>query len=285
MVLGRGSALFRVVRLGGHQVWKARANVAGALDASDVFLYRDSSIAPLLDMRRRFTADVDLLDATIRFGVSLSRSVELAVQWDRILALGPLYPVTLDDLSMDRGMGMGAFFHGASGVHRRLSDFIHQVVVHRRDEAVREWRSWIRKDPLMHPCRWLRPDFFSVSLILRLQVLGCFRIQLGLMMNFERPGFPTFAALGKGRPALRNSMRRMMGWLPLLPEVHLPRLTGQVLADDVQRKGVTAGSLDGWGWRELKVLPVSWYDELLAFFPRLRILVFGPMGCWMLTLP
>ena len=52
------------------------------------------------------------------------------------------------------------------------------------------------------------------------------------------------------------------GWLPLLPEVHLPQLTGQVLADVFQRKGATDGSLDGWGWKELKVLPVSWYDEL-----------------------
>ena len=35
--------------------------------------------------------------------------------------------------------------------------------------------------------------------------------------------------------------------LPLLPEVALPRLTGQMLYDVVQRKGATAGSLDGWG--------------------------------------
>ena len=46
LVLGRGSALFRVVQLGGHQV---RTDVADAHDAADVFLYRDSSIAPLLD--------------------------------------------------------------------------------------------------------------------------------------------------------------------------------------------------------------------------------------------
>ena len=52
------------------------------------------------------------------------------------------------------------------------------------------------------------------------------------------------------------------GWLPLLPVFELPRLTGQMLADVVLRKGATAGSLDGWGWRELKVLPVSWFDEL-----------------------
>ena len=39
-------------------------------------------------------------------------------------------------------------------------------------------------------------------------------------------------------------------------------MTGQMLADVVLRKGATASSLDGWGWRELKVLPVAWYDEL-----------------------
>ena len=137
LVLGRRGALFRVVRLGGHQVRKARDIVADALDAASVFLYRDCSIAPLLDMRRRFKAVVDVLGAMIRSGISLSRSVEPTVQWDRTLALGPLYPVTLDDLSMDRGMGIGAFYHAASDVNRRLSDFIHQVVVHRRDEAIR----------------------------------------------------------------------------------------------------------------------------------------------------
>ena len=47
-----------------------------------------------------------------------------------------------------------------------------------------------------------------------------------------------------------------------LPEVHLPRLTGQMLYDVVHRKSATAGSLDGWGWKELKVLHVSWFDEL-----------------------
>ena len=59
---------------------------------------------------------------------------------------------------MDRGMGIGAIFHAASGIHRRLSDFIHAVVVHRRDEAIRRWRNWIREDYMVHPYGWLRPD-------------------------------------------------------------------------------------------------------------------------------
>ena len=72
LVLDRGAAVFRRVQLGGPWVRRARANAADALDAPDIFLYRDFSIAPLLDMRRRFKAVMDLLDAMIRYGVSLS---------------------------------------------------------------------------------------------------------------------------------------------------------------------------------------------------------------------
>ena len=70
----------------------------------------------------------------------------------------------------------------------------------------------------------------------------------------------------------------------MLPVVDLPRLTGQMLFDVVHRKSATAGSLDGWGWKELKVLPVSWFDELARILPWLKILGYGQMGFWMLTL-
>ena len=50
----------------------------------------------------------------------------------------------------------------------------------------------------------------------------------------------------------------------------MPCLTGQMLADVVQSKGATAGSLDGWGWRELKVLPVSWYDGLARILTKVE---------------
>ena len=42
-------------------------------------------------------------------------------------------------------------------------------------------------------------------------------------------------------------------------------MTGQVLADVVTREGATTGSLDGWGWRELKVLPFSLFDGLAPY--------------------
>ena len=72
LVLGRGHALLGVVKLWDRRVRKARGNVSDAHDAADVFLYRDSSIAPLLDMGRRFKAVMCVLDAMIRFGISLA---------------------------------------------------------------------------------------------------------------------------------------------------------------------------------------------------------------------
>ena len=137
LVLGRGVARFRLVRLGGHKVRKARGNASDVHDAVAVFLYRDSSIAPLLDMRRRFKAVMKVLDAMIRSGIFLARSVELTAQWDRIVAVGPLYPVTLGDLHAVRGRSIGDLHRVVSGIHHCLGDFIHSVVVHRRDEAIR----------------------------------------------------------------------------------------------------------------------------------------------------
>ena len=49
---------------------------------SEVSLYHDVSTAPLLDLSRRLKLVVDLLSALIGCGVSLAKSVELAVLWD-----------------------------------------------------------------------------------------------------------------------------------------------------------------------------------------------------------
>ena len=51
-----------------------------------------------------------------------------------------------------------------------------------------------------------------------------------------------------------------------------------MLADVVHRKSVSAGSLDGWGWRELKVLPVSWLDGLARILTKVEDLGVWPDG-------
>ena len=80
--------------------------------------------------------------------------------------------------------------------------------------------------------------------------------------EFRKAWLLYFCRPGQRETSLEEFSFEVRGWLPVLPVFELLRLAGQMLADVVQRKGATAGGLDGWGWRELKVLPVSWFDEL-----------------------
>ena len=246
----RYSMLSRLVGL-----WFGRGVRGLAADAGygpGVFLYRDSSIAPLLNLRRRFKAVMDVLGANIRCGVSLARSVELSVQWERILAVGPLYPVTFDDLNIARGLGLGDFHRVASDAHRRLNDFIHQVVFHRRDEAIRGWRNWIRRTFWCIPLSgsgliWFPPaPFLQCDPHLTPGGSGVLADQARIDEDIRRAWLPYFCRSGQREASLEEFVVEVDGWLPLLPEVHLPRLTGQMLADVVWRKGATASSLDGW---------------------------------------
>ena len=124
LVLGRGVFRTRLVRLGGPEVRKARRNFADPLEGGDVSLCHDVSTAPLLGLRRRFRLVANLLSAMIRDGVSLARSVELAVQWDAILRVGPIPHVSDADFVLARTGGLGQCYQVVLGLHRRLSDFL-----------------------------------------------------------------------------------------------------------------------------------------------------------------
>ena len=88
--------------------------------------------------------------------------------------------------------------------------------------------------------------------------------------EFRKAWLPYFCRSGQMDTSLEEFSRVVDGWLPLLPEVDLPRLTCQMLADIVRRNVATAGSPNGWEWRELKVLPVSWYDELARILTKVE---------------
>ena len=177
-----------------------------------------------------------------------------------------------------------AFYHAASDVHHRLSDFIHAVVVHRRHDTIRGWRHWIREDPLVHPKKWLRPDLVPPAPFLQCQPhltpggSGVLADPARIDEEFRKARLPYFCRSGQRDTSLDEFDREVDGWLPLLPEVHLPRLSGQVLAVVVRRKSATAGSLDGWEWRELKVLPVTWYDELARILTKVEDVGVWPDG-------
>ena len=108
------------------------------------------------------------------------------------------------------------FHEVVGGLHDRLSDFIHRVVVMRRDEVIRSWRKRLRGDPLVRPNRWLRPDLVPPAVFLQCDP-GLTPGGSGVLTDPARIddefrvklGFPFFVALGKGKPAWRNSMRRL----------------------------------------------------------------------------
>ena len=57
------------------------------------------------------------------------------------MLLGLFILLCLDDVRAVRGTGLVDFHHIVSGVHRRLSDLTHRVVVLRRGETIRGWRN------------------------------------------------------------------------------------------------------------------------------------------------
>ena len=126
---------------------------------------------------------------------------------------------------------------------------------------------------MVHPYRWLRPDlvlpapFLQCELHLAPGGSGVLADPARIDEEFRKAWLPYFCRSGLRDTSLEEFDREVVGWLTLLPEVALPRLTGQMLADVVQRKGATAGSLDG-----------SWFDGLARVLSKVEETGVWPEG-------
>ena len=216
-VLGRGMVRMRTVRLGGPVVRSVRRNAADVGEVDDVSLYRDSSAAPVLDLRRKLKAVLNLLDAIVRSGASLTGAVELSHLWDCVVRCGPLGSVCVEEYFAARTCGVGESRRLVAGLHDRVSTFIRGIVARRRNVGINAWRSWLREDPLVHPYRWLRADRLPPSPFLQCDRAltpggsGVLADPAGIDGEFRKAWLPYFVALGKGRPALMNSILSVMG--------------------------------------------------------------------------
>ena len=108
---------------------------------------------------------------------------------------------------------------------------------------------------------------------------------LGVLANparideeFRKAWLPHFCRSGQRETSLEEFTLEVEDWLPVLPEVALPRLTGEVLAEVVLRKRATAGSLDGWGWMDFKAPPIAWFDGLARILSKVEDTGVWPEG-------
>ena len=267
--LGRGYSRFSLVRLGGPKMRCARSRCADPGDGAQVDLYRDNSKASLIHLRRRLRSVLDVVGAVNRSGYSLVRGLELTRQWGKVLRCGPLGTVTEERLRTLSGLRLPGFGVEVGLMHDELHEFLHDIVVCRKDCAVRGWRAWILEDPLVQPYRWLRPDLVPPSPFLQCDPAGTIDGS-GVLSDpslidqkFRVAWLPYFCRSVRWVADFEGfSMEVEGGWLPTLDLVDLPPLTGDMLSAVVKRKKVSAGSLDGWGWRGLKVLSAPWFDAL-----------------------
>ena len=88
-----------------------------------------------------------------------------------------------------------------------------------------------------------------------------------LILDLLIAWLPYFCRAGRRSVDLDAFRAHVGGWLPTLDEVDFPPLLGSELF--VQHKKPTAGSLDGSGWRDLKALPVAWFDWLAVILSRI----------------
>ena len=129
------------------------------------------------------------------------------------------FPITIQDFDMARNGGLGVLLQVVEGLHRRLSDFIHEVVVHHREEAIRRWRNWLREDPHVHPKMWLRSDlvplapFSQCDPLITLGGSGFLADPHRIDEEFRIAWLPYFCRSGQRETSLEEFTQEVDGWL------------------------------------------------------------------------
>ena len=197
-------------------------------------------MAPLVDLRRRLRAVLDVIAAIGRSGFTVSRGLELTRQWDSIVACGLQGTITTDALVRVAGLGLADMDSSVVDLHQGLDVLLQRVVRNRRDKAILGWKAWTWEDPSTHPYRWLRPDFVPPSPFLQCDPgdtvggSGVIADPALIDAKFREAWMPHFSRSSSGSAALDDFSQEVGGcWLPVLDIFHLPPLTGDVLVDVV----------------------------------------------------
>ena len=88
----------------------------------------------------------------------------------------------------------------------------------------------MREDPFVHPYKWLRPEPVSLAPFLQYDPAltpggsGVLADLLRIDEDFRKAWLPFFCRSGQRETNLEEFAHEVEGWLPVLPQVVLPRL-------------------------------------------------------------
>ena len=144
--LGRGRLVPYQEKLGGVQMIKARLYRSNPGEADDVAGYCTPSLVPVLRLRRRLKVCIDIAASIMTHVFSLARSFELSQQWEKVLAAGPVGPVTQVEF-----LGLGGLqeYHAwVVAMYNQVVELILicNVVIHRKEHNIKAWRTWVLED-------------------------------------------------------------------------------------------------------------------------------------------
>ena len=124
-----GSAQFKTVAVEGPVVGKLRADIAGSNDGQSVHLYKDTSVSGIILQRCRLRCVLSVMDSIARHDFSVSRSLELGVQWDVFVAACPCAPLCRADLAISLDLGLPVFGACVRSLYDSMNAFLHACIV------------------------------------------------------------------------------------------------------------------------------------------------------------
>ena len=244
----------------------ARADI---VDCSNCFSFVNSSLSPVVLFRRRLSSVGDVFIGIRRCGFTTARWQALMLRWAAVRRQGPAGPVlTLDPWKDWLPPDLHGFYAWVFDTLKVPDGFISQIASARRDATILSWKMWLREDLSSRPYQWLRPDLVPPAPYLvcnpkQTPGLSGILVQPALIDAQFRKAWMPFFRRGEREHVTPQGFLEFNGdFLEQAPIIDMPVLTGEDLHSMVFAKKATSGGLDGWGWNELKALPLSWYVGL-----------------------
>ena len=126
---GSGTLKLLKTKIGRPKICTFRGRFGDNEDCKLVHLYRDKSLAPVLDQRRRLRAVCGVAKSIRDNGFSITQGLQLSKQLSRVLQAGPVGPLVQVGFQEvgDRDQ-VERLFEWALLLHSDLSDFLRKIV-------------------------------------------------------------------------------------------------------------------------------------------------------------